>query len=456
MSPRAIRGLRKSTTARFVLLHLTLSLACMLPILFFVYIQIDRILLNDFARPLEYRKGNLQRHYERGGLPDLTRAVISRARRGDQDETAILLVGPDGRKIAGNVAAWPAALAAPGDWTPVSLRRDGKAQDEGFLAFATQLPSGHRLLLGGLLDGRSDMQVALLLALAAAFALAFPIGLLGSIIIVREMHRMVDAIARVGQHIAAGDLSRRAESDGSGDPLDRLGTSLNAMLARIETLVEEHRLVTDALAHDLRSPLTRIVARIDRALRAAPGTDQRDHFEAVAHEVDSLLHMLDGTLEISRAEAGIGRNDFTHFDLAAMLRDLCEMYQPLAAESHVTIVTEGDRALDLHGNRGLVARALANLIDNAIKYGAAGGCIRIGATRGRDAIHLFVADRGIGIPADRRDEALRKYRRLDGARASPGSGLGLALVNAVASLHEGMLMLEDNEPGLRATLHLSQ
>ncbi|MDX3899357.1 MAG: HAMP domain-containing sensor histidine kinase [Sphingobium sp.] len=450
------RGLApwRSTSGRFVLLHLVLCLVCILPVQLYVYFEIDHILLSDFERPLEYRQGNLLRHYDSGGIAELQTAVAGRASRAFQDATAILLVDSEGRKLAGNLAAWPEGLAAPQDWKPVTLHRDGAQQPEDFLVLTTRLASGYRLLLGGLLDNRTSMREALLRGLVAAFALAVPIGLLGSIVIVREMNRMVEAISLVGEHVAVGDLGCRAEIDGSGDPVDRLRMSLNAMLDRIELLVEEHRTLTDALAHDLRSPLTHIHIQIAQALAEAPGSDQHGRFNIIAQELTRVLHMLESALEISRAEAGIGRGDFERFDAGEMLRDLCEIYQPTAQASGVSITVDWAQGLNVDGNRGLVARALANLIDNALKYGADGGEIMLEASAMDTDVHLSVADRAKGIPAARQAEALRKFGRLDGARSTPGSGLGLSLVSAVASLHRGDFRLEDNRPGLRATLIL--
>jgi signal transduction histidine kinase len=457
--PRFGRGNRRplwrSTSARFLLLQLALGLACTVPALLYVYFETDRIILQDFERPLEFRQSNLEKHYRIGGIPELTTAVVSRAQRAHRDRTAILLVDPQGTRLAGNLKAWPRTLASAGDWTPATLHRNGVPHPEEFLTLTTRLPSGHRLLLGGLLDSRTDMQSALLRGLAAAFALAIPFGLLGSIVIVHEMNRMVQAIASIGQQVAAGDLGRRAETDGSGDPVDRLRGSLNSMLERLELLVGEHRMLTDALAHDLRSPLTRIHIQIAEAQdEEDAGVDQRARFRIIAQEVELVLHMLESVLEISRAEAGIGRGDFEGFDAGELLHGLAEVYQPLAQASSVEIMVFCPPALRIMGQRGLIARAIANLIDNALKYAADGGEITLEAIAGDTEVHLSVADRAQGIPTGRRKDALRKFGRLDEARSSPGSGLGLSLVSAVASLHGGTFLLDDNRPGLRAELVL--
>jgi signal transduction histidine kinase len=275
-------------------------------------------------------------------------------------------------------------------------------------------------------------------------------------VLIGFVNRRVRAIDDVAARIAAGDLSRRIETRDTDEPFDRLGGSLNAMLARIEALVEELRLVTDGLAHDLRSPLMRIRVSLDRAVGELAGHPGRQAIKAISQEIEGMLRMTAGTLEISRTEAGIGRENFETFDLSALVSDLCEMYQPLAEEQGLSIAVEKPPALTYFGNRELIGQAVSNLIDNAIKYGASGGAVRIGAEDRDSSVQLWVADRGAGIPAARRDEAMRKYGRLDEARTSEGSGLGLALVRAVARLHGGDLLIEDNEPGLRAVIVLGR
>lgn len=203
----------RSTSARFTLLYFLLSLACTIPVLVYVYTEVDAILLSEFTRPLEFRQSNLDKQYRNGGIPKLAAEVESRAERVHHDQTAILLVDPAGRKLAGNLTAWPATIPLSGRWVPATLERQEVGHAEQFLVRAKLLPTGHRLLLGGLLDNRAEMRGALLTALFAALALAIPIGLIGSLALVRQMNRMVAAIGDVGEHVGAGDLRRRAATD---------------------------------------------------------------------------------------------------------------------------------------------------------------------------------------------------------------------------------------------------
>jgi signal transduction histidine kinase len=443
-----------STSTRFALLHALLSLACTIPVLVYVYRQVDAILLSEFTRPLEFRQSNLDKQYRIGGIPRLKKEVESRAARVHHDQTAILLVDPAGRRLAGNLAIWPTSIPVSGDWVPAALEREGVGHSEQFLVRAKRLPTGHRLLLGGLLDNRAEMQHALLTALAAALALAIPIGLVGGFALARQMNRMVVAIGDLGEQVSAGDLARRAATDGSGDPVDRLKTTLNRMLDRIQALVEEHRVLTDALAHDLRSPLTRISMQLAGASQSCEKCDHAERFDMIGQEVDGVLHILESALQISRAEAGAGKDSFEPVDVTALMRDLGEIYEPLAVAADIRLKFEGEASLTVHGDRVLLARAVSNLVDNAIKYGAEGREILLRALREEREVRLEVSDRSRGIPVERQAEALRKFGRLDHARSTPGSGLGLTLVNAVASLHGGSFHLLDHRPGLRAVIRL--
>jgi signal transduction histidine kinase len=236
------------------------------------------------------------------------------------------------------------------------------------------------------------------------------------------------------------------------DAFDSLGLALNAMLARIETLLDELRAVTDGLAHDLRSPLTRMKARIDR-LNRTPDPDLGE-LGGIASEADALLAMLDNSLEISRLEAGIGRDAFEPVDLGALVTDMVEMYEPLAEESGVAITARSDMRVPVMAHRQLLGRALSNLIDNALRYAAGGHSIAISAEPGPQGARLIVADRGPGIARAAREEALRRFGRLDMARSKGGAGLGLSLAAAIARLHGGQLLLSDNAPGLKVTIDL--
>jgi signal transduction histidine kinase len=241
---------------------------------------------------------------------------------------------------------------------------------------------------------------------------------------------------------------------GSGDAFDALGGAINTMLDRIQSLVSELRLTTDGLAHDLRSPVTRLKAALDRAMLETEDPVAVAALESVASESEALLDMLSTALLISRTQAGIGREQLHAIDVQAFLLDLSEVYGPLAEDQDFTIAVEAEPGLTLNLHRQLASQAIGNLIENALRYAEGGKQITLSAARKGETVELAVADDGPGIPPDRHAEALRRFGRLDPSRHSGGSGLGLSLVEAVARLHGGEVALEDNRPGLRVVLRL--
>jgi signal transduction histidine kinase len=264
------------------------------------------------------------------------------------------------------------------------------------------------------------------------------------------------------QTIMAGDLTGRLPVAGTGDEFDRLALHVNAMLERIEALMIGLKEVSDNIAHDLKTPLTRLRNRCEQALRSAKGEpDYRAALEATIAESDELIRTFDALLMIARAESGQARDNMTEFDAAEIARDVGDLYEPLAEEKGLALTVEAAAAAPVRGNRELVSQALANLIDNAIKYagpnaklngGAAAIVVRAGSEG--DRITLTVADRGPGIPEADRGRVVERFVRLEQSRSEPGSGLGLSLASAVARLHGGELKLEDNHPGLRSTIEL--
>jgi signal transduction histidine kinase len=230
---------------------------------------------------------------------------------------------------------------------------------------------------------------------------------------------------------------------------------INAMLDRISTLMEELRLLTDSLAHDLRSPASRLRAAAHAAAEASDPAEQEELLNSVVRNADALIRILSTVLEISRSEALTGRKQFAWFDVGELAAELAEMYDPVADERGASLrFDRPGRPVPLFGHRQLLAQALSNLLENAIRYGSGGGEIEVRVHPGDKQIRLEIADRGPGIPLDRREEALRRFGRLDSSRSDEGAGLGLALAQSIAHLHEGQLFLDDNEPGLLTTIVL--
>src|SRR5437762_8022012 len=275
---------------------------------------------------------------------------------------------------------------------------------------------------------RETLERSLLIALIVAGLL----GLMCGVITAHYVGRRITDIARVANRISARDLSQRVPVSRAGDAFDRLGRQINAMLDRISALMEELRLLADSLAHDLRSPVSRLRSAAHAAAQASDPAEQEELLGSVIRQADSLMRILTSVLEISRSEALTGRNQFAWFDAGELSAELSEMYEPLAEEQGAALKFDRpQRATPLYGHRQLLAQAISNLLENAIRYGAAGGEIRVGVQPDGSQVRIEVADRGPGIPEGLRGEALRRFGRLDSSRSDEGAGLGLAPAGAI-------------------------
>jgi signal transduction histidine kinase len=293
------------------------------------------------------------------------------------------------------------------------------------------------------------LESALLLALGLSVAL----GVVSGWLIARFVGRRVEDVVRVADAVGAGDLSRRAPTSRGNDAFDHLARRMNAMLDRTETLMGELRLLTDSLAHDLRSPVQRLRARIERAL-IAPDEAQRDQLlSGVLVETDALMRILTTVMEIGRSEAQTSRGQFAPLYPSTLVAELVEMYEPLAEEASVSMTVDAPPFPPINAHRQLLAQALSNLIDNALHYGS-GTNVTLFVADDDGELHIGVSDSGPGIASADIATARRRFGRLDAARGTPGAGLGLSLVEAVAHLHNGRLELSNNAPGLRAALVL--
>ena len=443
--------LRLPAPIRVALISLVFGLVITLPVLLFVYHQTDSLFEQRIHDRLDDAEHSALDAYSASGPAAMASSMQQIIRTGQLRGGVVLLVDPRGHKIAGNLSGWPPVLPTPSQWNEFRLYPEGQVRAELFAIRTIALPGGERLLLGTTIDERERMRAALVEALLGALLLAVPLGLIGGWVVLKVAERRARAIGNVATRIAGGDFSHRLDEDRGAEEFGMLAAAINAMLERIEELVEQLRLVTDSLAHDLRSPLTRMRANIERAA-GADADRQQQAIEAVSLDIDRMLRLISATLEISSTEAGVGKQHFENFDLAGLLRDICEIYNPLAEERGMEMAIDAPPKLAYTGNRQSIGRAVANLADNAVKYG--GGSIELGAADKGEFIDLWVADRGPGISPDLHEHALGKYRRLEESRTTEGSGLGLALARAVARLHGGEIELQDNAPGLRVVLRL--
>ena len=396
----------------------------------------------------------LSEQYHDNGIQGLAAVLQDRINRDPAGSDLYLLTDPNFVPIVGNISRWPNAPESPDGWLEFELRDRSSQPGTTYLAHARHfvLAGGFHLLVGRDARALQQVQRLILRSLSWGLAITLALGLVGGVLMGRGSLRRIEAINRTTGEIIAGDLARRVPTRGAGDDFDELAKNLNAMLDRIETLMAGIRHVSDGIAHDLRSPLTRLRNRLETARMATGGPEeQRRLIEASIAEADSLLGTFSALLRIAEAESGRARSGFSRLDLAVVAQDVIELYEPVAQDKHQTLTTDIAPA-QIVGDRHLLSQALANLIDNAIKYTPEGGTIHVAIGSAGAGATLSVADSGPGIPAEHRDKVLERFFRLDASRTTPGSGLGLSLVAAVAGLHNAALILDDNKPGLRVTL----
>jgi signal transduction histidine kinase len=442
------------TTLRIALLAGLLALLSNLAVIGFIYGRTHDEAVASLHRQVVEQAKVLTDVYRSGGRPALDEAIGDTLAYADP-QTAVALLDANGRQIEGNLAQAPAVQSMQEGYRSAVVRLQGQPSPHQAEIQLSRLPGGLWLISGRLvgegLAFRATLERSLLLALVVAGLL----GLLCGVILAHYVARRIGNIAAVANRISARDLSQRVPLSGAGDSFDRLGMQINAMLDRISRLMEELRLLTDTLAHDLRSPAGRLRAAARAAAESDDPAEQEELLNSVVRNADALIRILSTVLEISRSEALTGRNQFSWFDVSELGAELAEMYDPLAEERGAALLFDRPkRPVPLFGHRQLLAQAISNLVENAIRYGSAGGRIEVRVRPGEKQIRIEVADRGPGIPLERRQEALKRFGRLDSSRSDEGAGLGLALAQAIAHLHDGELLLEDNQPGLLIVMRL--
>jgi signal transduction histidine kinase len=466
----AIAKLFRATAFRLTLVYLLVFILFAASLLGYFALNTRRLITEQITATVNTEISGLKDQYNQGGIRRLVIVVDLRSRR--PGSSLYLVTTATGEGLAGNVGSLePGVLDRPG-WLETNYRRleAPEGNEHRALVEVVQLPGGFRLLVGRDLEERERLLGIIANAGQWSLALVIVLGLAGGFFVSRRVLNRIDAMTATAQTIMAGDLAGRLPVAGTGDELDRLADHLNAMLERIEALMGGLKEVSDNIAHDLKTPLTRLRNRCEEALRGNTGVaDYRAALEATIAESDDLIRTFDALLMIARAESGHARDNMTEFDAAEIARDVGELYEPLADENGLALKVEAPSAAPIRGNRELVSQALANLIDNAIKYAKPNGTVNgevngvangvpaeivVQANNEGDRIMLSVADRGPGIPEADRGRVVERFVRLEQSRSAPGSGLGLSLASAVARLHGGELKLEDNHPGLRSIIAL--
>jgi hypothetical protein len=459
----ALGKLLRTTAFKLTLVYLLIFILFAASLLGYFALNTRRLITEQITTTIEGEIRGLTEQYDQGGLRRLFATVQVRSRQ--PGSSLYLVTTPNGEGLAGNISALePGVLDHPG-WHETSYRRleapgVPSIGEHHALVNVIQL-GGFHVLVGRDLEERERLYDIISNAGRWSFALVVVLGLAGGFFVSRRVLSRIDAMTGTSQAIMAGDLSGRLPVAGTGDELDRLANAVNAMLDRIVALMHGLSEVSDNIAHDLKTPLTRLRNRCEEALRGSTSdANYRAALETTIAESDELIRTFDALLMIARAESGHARDNMSEFDAAEIARDVGDLYEPLAEEKGLALKVDAAWAAPVRGNRELVSQALANLVDNAIKYAAPskfnGSPAEIIVKAGNDGerILLSVEDRGPGIPQADRGRVVERFVRLEQSRSEPGSGLGLSLASAVARLHGGELKLEDNHPGLKSTIAL--
>lgn len=454
-------NLLKTSTFRLAAAYLFVFVLSVVGILGYVYWNTAVLLERQIDSSIQAEIATFASEYQKTGLPGLLDAIDRRSEI--ESNRVYLFTNPLGRRLAGNLSALPVAATGRSGWIDFSYAvetgqgLESRLEHRAARAYFSEIEGGYRVVIGRDVDELRQFGGIIRTSLLWAVAITLVLGLSGGLLTSRNFLRRIDQITSTSRTIMAGDLAERMPVSGTGDELDRLASNLNAMLDQIERLMAGMQEISTNVAHDLRTPLSRLKARAEDALRSGSASDHRQALEQVLEETDRLLATFNALLAIARAEAGQAGERLEPVEAAGVVREVTELYEPSVEEAGGTLTVSAEGHHWVEADRELLAQALANLIDNALKYGAGdatGPDIAVSVSRVGSEVLIEVADVGPGIPEPERERVKQRFVRLEPSRTRPGSGLGLSLVSGIMKLHRGRLELTGNAPGLKARLVL--
>lgn len=448
-----------SSTFRLALLYLVLFAGSVLLLLAFIYWSTVSFMTDQVDTTIETEIVGLSEQYREGGLNALVRTIEDRVERNPTGSSLYLFTNQRGRPLAGNLSGWPPAETDAAGWLDFEVTSEaGNGSVLRARARVFQLAGGFGLLVGRDVRELEASQALIEQALWWGLAITIGLGLLGGFTLSRGVLGRIEQINQTSRDIMSGDLSQRVPTGGSSE-FDQLATNLNAMLDEIERLMEGIKQVSDNIAHDLRTPLTRLRTRLE-ALRntqpSGPGNHDREQseLERSIGDADQLLSTFNALLRISRLESGGHELETRRVDLQLLLADAVELYDAFAEEKQLTIHISNDQTCTVNGDRDLLFQAICNLLDNAVKFTPSGGQIDLWTKTDTENATFFIADSGPGVSNSEREKISQRFYRGEHSRSTSGSGLGLSLVTAIARAHGGSLRFSDVESGLCAVMSL--
>jgi signal transduction histidine kinase len=421
----------------------------------FIYWSTAGYMLRQADETIEAEITGLAERYRISGMTGLTSLIDERLSRQPSGSSLYLVTDSAYRPLVGNLSRWPRVKADDGGW--LNFRLDGREGEPVHWARAKafNLRGGYHLLAGRDMYELQATRATIVRTMSWGLVLVIVLALAGGVLVSRGRIRRVAAINRAIDGVVAGDLSMRIPADPTGDDIEHLVANINTMLDELEKLVDGVRRVSDNIAHDLRTPLVRLKSRLESLAETRSSEERHEIVEKAVAEADGLLSTFSALLRIARIESGSSRQAFAAVDVGSIIDDVAELYGPLLEDAGLELESRHGRGLEVAGDRDLLFQAVANLVDNVLKHVPSGGRVRIEAVNTERGVRLAVDDDGPGIPVAERDRVLERFYRLDASRSTPGAGLGLSMVAAVAELHRARLELRDNDPGLRVELRFA-
>jgi len=457
-----LRRLLRTSAVRLALRYALFYVALIALALGLLYWSTSRFVDKQLAAGLHSTADALERARADLDHGEFDAMVQAELHAGKASKLHVLIANAKGVPLAGDLVGWPPGLSADNRVHNVQIEDDlipGRSEDEDayWPVLARRLPDGDRLLVAHGLDQAEALldfiQGTMIAILAVSLGLALGLGLLQG----RALLARIDALIGTTRSIGAGRLNRRIPLSGQDDEFDDLAGQLNAMLDRIQALMTGMRQITDNVAHDLRRPLSRVRNLLDVTLiKARNSSEYREAIGQAIDDLDEIIRTFNALIEIAQAEAGSFRGDWGPVDLSALAAEMAELYGAQAEEQDRELDVVIQPGVAVTGNRHLLAQAIGNLLDNALKFSPQGTPLRLEVSPAGDRVRITMRDQGTGIPPEEREHVLKRFVRLDTARTAPGSGLGLSLVAAVARLHSADLRLGDADPGLIVSFEIER
>jgi signal transduction histidine kinase len=441
----------RSSTFKWALIWIAIFGAVVIALFIYVYWSTAGYVQGRSDRAIAAEHAMLRKIYDGAGRGGLIGAIEDRIANGPFEGGVYVLADPSFALLAGNLKVWPSTLKASAGWenfTAGEWKPDAPNRPVLRAMFDT-LPNGDHLLVGKEIDNLDEFIEKIKTAFMWGIALIFVLAGVASISVTRRTVGRIEAINTTSQAIMQSGLGKRIPLRGTRDEWDQLAGNLNSMLERIEALMAEVKQVSDNVAHDLRTPLTRMRGRLEKAhARQRSGDHDQALIDDTMSDLDAVLRMFSSLTRISQIEAGDRTFAFRPVNLSKIASEVVELFDAAAEDKHAHLAAVGDQHVLVSGDRDLLFDAVANLVDNAIKYGREAGRVTVEVTRNGDAL-ISVADDGPGIPTNERQNVFKRFYRLEQSRRTPGNGLGLSLVAAVARLHGASIEMVDNAPGLK-------